>query len=244
MFKNINLLQELEKERERLSQEKLLKEAKDILLQEEKTESAIIQNIKVHNSGFSINSFTENEKLFSLDEIRNTCISYNMRFLDSTLYKGEIPYEAISGIKELQRKSGITIDKFKIMAPARLFRLVDADADPMLFALLANGNYYLVHKWGTDMKWHRRILAFPSRSFQNLVITLIFCAAVIALITPNEWIVPTSFMGANGIFGYWGLHRMTFFFHFLILIGGLTIFLRFSFFMGLSENEWDKKTFN
>jgi len=244
MFRNINLLAELEKERERLAQLILLAEVNKILETDLREETVIIQNIKGTNSGNSINPEFDNEKIFSLEEIKNTCISYKMRFLDSSLYKGEIPYEAVSKIKEMQRKSETAIKKFKIMAPARLFKLADADADPMLFAELANGKYYLIHKWGTDMKWHRRILAFPTQSFQNLVITLIAFSAIVALITPNEWIVPASFMADSGIFTYWGFHRMTFFFHFLILSGGLTIFCFFSFFLGLSENEWNKKTFN
>ncbi|MFZ5554290.1 MAG: hypothetical protein ACOZCO_14320 [Bacteroidota bacterium] len=244
MFKNINLLDELEKERERLLQEKLLAQAKDILEQDARGEKEIIDTIKGNKPGFSINPVFENEKLFSLEEIKNTCIRYRMRFLDSELYKGNIPQEAVFKIRELQKKSETRLEKFKIMAPERLFRLADADADPMLFAETTGGKFYLIHKWGTDMKWYRRALAFPSQSLQNLVITLIAISALVALITPNGWIVPESNMAVNNVFGYWGLHRITFFFHFLILIGGFTIFFRFSFFRGLSDSDWDKKTFN
>ena len=38
------------------------------------------------------------------------------------------------------------------MAPSKLFELENYD-DPLLFASLGDGYYYLIHKWGNDLSF-------------------------------------------------------------------------------------------
>ena len=47
--------------------------------------------------------------------------------------------------------------KIKMMAPSKLFELENYD-DPLMFVNLGNNYYYLIHKWGNDMSFFRKIL--------------------------------------------------------------------------------------
>ncbi len=51
---------------------------------------------------------------------------------------------------------------FKVMAPAARFKLCDSDADPLLFVPVGKDHYYLVHKWGGDLRWHRALLTLAA----------------------------------------------------------------------------------
>lgn len=246
MFKTVDVLSELQKEKEKCQAEQLLADSREILAQEYLHEKSIQRSIVHHGAGdhfLSPELFDESD-IFSEAEIKNICIKYRFRFLSSGYFKGEVPYEAIQKVKKLQQQKNIELKKFKILAPKRLFDLPDADADPMLFAPLSDGRFYLVHKWGSEMKWHRRLLSIPFRNFETLVVTMLSLALLVTLIIPNSILVPRSNMGLENVFGYWGFHRISFFFHFLILCGGMTIFTWFSFNQNFSDTEWNRKTFN
>jgi len=246
MFEKINILEALQKEQAELQSFSAVEAADEILEKEVSKDREILHSIQNGNTGFNgvVIKNPEQDKIFSLQAIKNICIRYRLRFLDAGLFKGEIPYEAIAASKRISKEAGTELQNFKIMAPSRLFKLTDADADPLLFVPTADGNYYLIHKWGTDLAWYKKILHFPSRSLGSLVITILFFALVIALLIPNEWLIPKSFMATNNIFGYWGFHRMSFFLHATILICGMTIFYWFAFHKNFSSAEWNKKTFN
>lgn len=245
MLKKINLQTELLKERERIQQQ-LLNGAKELLKQENLLEQKIIQSYKAKNSNTLPDSdnITDKDNLFSIEEIKRICIRYRLRFLDAELFKGEIPYNATQKIKQLNKKYATELSGFKIMAPSRLFKLRDADADPMLFIPTADGKFYLIHKWGTDLAWYKKIIFLPARSFENLVVFLILLSVLVCLITPTNLIVPASPVADNSMFGYWGFHRLGYFFHFLILALAFTTFIWFSFNRNFSSSEWNKKTFN
>jgi hypothetical protein len=245
MLKKINLQSELIKEREK-SQKQLLNVAKEILQNESLLEQKIIQSLKSKNiiTLPQSHSISDQYNLFSIEDIKRICIRYRLRFLDADLFKGEIPYEVTQKIKQLNKTYNSTLSGFKIMAPSRLFKLSDADADPMIFAPTADGKFYLIHKWGTDFAWYKKIISLPTRSFENLLITLIVLSLIITFITPNNLIVPDSPVSDNSMFEYWGFHRIGYFFHFLILALAFTTFIWFSFHKNFSSEEWNKKTFN
>lgn len=246
MFKRVDIIQELVKEKNQTAVKSILDEVHGILEEQYQVEQDIMYSLS-EKSEFSYqlhHSCLNPESIFTIEQIRSVCIRYRMRFLDAELFKGEIPFEAIGKIKSIQKSQETQIKKFKILAPKRLFKLNDADADPLLFVPLTNGNYYLIHKWGTDMKWFRKVMSFPFQCFENLILTLLVLTLLIALLIPNEILVPESNMAVNNVFSYWGFHRVAFFFHFLILAGGITTFIWFSFHQNFSEKEWNSTTFN
>jgi hypothetical protein len=71
------------------------------------------------------------------------------------------------------------------MAPAKLLKLENAD-DPLLFASMGNGYYYLIHKWGNDLHPFRKALMWPYKTFENLVFTIFVMSILLTAITPMQ----------------------------------------------------------
>jgi len=64
------------------------------------------------------------------------------------------------------------------MAPSKLFKLKNPD-DPLLFAPIGNGYYYLIHKWGNDLHPLRRWLMLPFKNFETLIISALISSFLI-----------------------------------------------------------------
>ncbi|RYG29298.1 MAG: hypothetical protein EOO01_38420, partial [Chitinophagaceae bacterium] len=126
-------------------------------------------------SGDSENTFDpmllDQERIFHLDQIREICIRYRLRFLESSRFSDGIPPEAVSKVQELEREHGCDISGFRIVAPASAFKLMNVN-DPLLFAPVSNGYYYLVHQWGKDLSIWRKYRNWPIRNFANFVIIM------------------------------------------------------------------------
>ena len=127
----------------------------------------------------------EANRIVHINTIKKICIDYRLRFLDINFFKGEIPPEAIDKIKNLELEHNTKIDQFKIMAPSIMFRLKKTD-DPLLFTPLGNNYFYLIHKWGNDLKGLRRLRMWPFLSLKNLLFTLLIISYLITLVTPLE----------------------------------------------------------
>ncbi|WP_431157545.1 hypothetical protein [Winogradskyella poriferorum] len=175
----------------------------------------------------------ETEHIYRIDQIKEICINYRLRFLDSKYFKGELPYEAISKIKALEKSHSTTLNGFKIIAPSKLFKLENAD-DPLLFAPIGNGYYYLIHKWGNDLSPFRKLLMWPYKSFGNLIITTILISLLATGLFPegvfsNE---PNSTQAG-----------MIFFFIFKS-IAAIVIYYGFAAGKNFNTAIWDSKYFN
>ena len=137
----------------------------------------------------SINNFDfdllESHKIFHLDQIREVCIDYRLRFLDLKYFKGNVPKEAIAKISALEKNHDTTLDNFKVMAPSVLFRLKKAD-DPLHFVPLGNKYFYLIHKWGDDLSFFRKAWAWSFKNIWNLLITVMVVSFFATLITPYQ----------------------------------------------------------
>lgn len=173
------------------------------------------------------------EHIYHIDQIKEICINYRLRFLDSKYFKGELPYEAISKIKALEKNHSTTLNGFKIIAPSKLFKLENAD-DPLLFAPIGNGYYYLIHKWGNDLSPFRKLLMWPYKSFGNLIITTILVSLLATGLFPegvfsNE---PNSTQAG-----------MIFFFIFKS-IAAIVIYYGFAAGKNFNTAIWDSKYFN
>lgn len=57
------------------------------------------------------------------------------------------------------------IGEFHIAAPAESFQLQKRPIDPLLFCHLGDNQYYLVHKWGSDLSIWRASRRYFSRTF-------------------------------------------------------------------------------
>ena len=173
MIARTNLEDRLKKHRSReISESDLLAEIKNIFDHNERKDASIISQLQ-SSSGRNHNALNldllDTDRIFHVDHIKAICIDYRLRFLDSKLFKGSIPYEAAIKIKELEKEHKTVIEGFKIMAPSKLFKLENED-DPLLFAPIGNGYYYLIHKWGNDLSPYRKLAVLPFKSFENLMI--------------------------------------------------------------------------
>jgi ABC-type multidrug transport system fused ATPase/permease subunit len=187
LLEKINIESKLRAHQTKLISEfEILNQIKNIFENDEIDRNEIINRL-IKISIVSKNKFDldllETNKIFHLKSIKQTCIDYRLRFLDSKLFKNKIPEEAISKIKDLEKIHNTTFEGFKIMAPAKLFKLEKSD-DPLLFIPLGNEYFYLVHKWGNDLNPFRKIMMIPFKSMGNIVVTLIALSAFTTLFLP------------------------------------------------------------
>ena len=188
MIARTNVEDRLKKHRSReVSESDLLAEIKNIFDQGDRKDASIISQLQ-SSSERDHNALDldllDTDRIFHLDHIKAICIDYRLRFLDSKLFKGSVPYEAAIKIKELEKEHKTVIEGFKIMAPSKLFKLENAD-DPLLFAPIGNGYYYLIHKWGNDLSPYRKLAVLPFKSFENLMILTALVSFFASFLVPK-----------------------------------------------------------
>lgn len=162
------------------------KEIEGIFIAEEQQDAKIGQRLKAENAcKFNALDFDllESKKIYHIRHIKEICIDYRLRFLDSNYFKGDIPQQAISKIKQLEKEHGTNLNGFKIVAPSKLFKLKDKD-DPLLFVPLGNDYFYLIHKWGNDLHPMRKVLMWPFKSIVNLTLLVFITSYFVALMFP------------------------------------------------------------
>ena len=176
----------------------------------------------------------DSNRLFHVDQIRKICIDYRLRFLDFNFFKGGVPDEAYTKLKEFELNHPDLDLNIKMMAPTKLFQLESYD-DPLMFVSLDNNYYYMIHKWGNDMSYFRKLFMWPFKNIYNILIYI----AIISLLF-------TSFV-PDGIFFYKNNPEIQFFVVFLFMFKSLAaIFIYFGFAMGknFNENIWNSKFYN
>lgn len=237
MFEKINLENKLFNLQNKTSNKiDVLDEVKSILNKDENYRD-LIKSRLLNNSNHDSNEFNfdllDSDKIYHINTIKSICVDYRLRFLDSNLFKNKIPEEAVSKIKNLEKNHQITIEGFKIMAPAKLFKLENAD-DPLLFAPIGNNYYYLIHKWGNDLTPFRKLLMLPFKTLMNSVITMIILSFLTTCLLPISKFGPTNLNVIKVI---------SFLFVFKTYCA---IFLYYSFWMGknFSSEIWNSKYYN
>jgi hypothetical protein len=137
MLKNIDIKDRLTQlsNKTRNSGEILISEAKRILDQDLFTEQKILENLIKYNQSYELadEESLEKDLIFSVNEIKQICIQYRLKFLDSKAFKAPIPYEAILKVKHLNSKFDKQLKEFKILAPHEFFAKKDGDASGLLF---------------------------------------------------------------------------------------------------------------
>ncbi len=188
-MKGTNIEEKLKRERDRfISGAELLQDFKTILAEDDKKEERIRTRLTHDSSNQNLpNDFDlallETDRIFHIDQIKRICVVYRLRFLDSQYFKKGLPYEVIQKIKHLERLHQIELNGFKIMAPAESFRLKNAD-DPLLFAPMGNGYYYLIHKWGNDLSPWRKLKVWPCRGLECMAVAVLVASLILAAIFP------------------------------------------------------------
>ncbi|WP_179345257.1 hypothetical protein [Winogradskyella ursingii] len=237
MFRKTNIEERLQSFRnKRISENDILNAVKNILNKDNLKDERIAQTLNsdpIKNfNNFDFN-LLESQHIYHLDHIKNICIDYRLRFLDSKYFKGPLPYEAVSKIKQLEKTHDIEINGFKIIAPSKLFKLENAD-DPLLFAPIGNDYYYLIHKWGKDLNPFRKWLMKPFKNFENLI----FATLLVSLIATG--LVPEGIFSDKMTSSQTG---MIFFFMFKS-IAAMVIYYGFAAGKNFNNAIWDSKYFN
>ncbi len=187
-WKNTNIEEELSRYKNRdATQRDLLVECQRILKTVTDSTNRISHELSDGKNG-TRNKFDfdllDTDRIYHLDHIRQICIRYRLRFLDSRYFKGRIPEEAVYRITQLEMAHATELHGFKIIAPSRLFRLADKD-DPLLFAPLGNDYFYLIHKWGKDLHPLRKLIVWPFRNVVNLTLLVLFLSYLVTLLIPS-----------------------------------------------------------
>lgn len=175
----------------------------------------------------------DTHKIYHLAQIKQICIDYRLRFLDSKYFKGEIPNEAVAKIKKLEKEHGIEIKGYKIIAPSKLFKLADKD-DPLLLVPIGNNYFYLIHKWGNDLHPFRKALMWPFKSILNLTTLILIASYLVTLLVPNG-----LFSKSSSSAEFW----IIYFFMFKS-IAAVVIFYGFALGKNFNPAIWNSKYFN
>lgn len=188
LLQRTNIQDKLLKERSKTGTgDDILAQVQHIFEQDRFREKGIIDTLKgIDNT--PTNSFDidllDKDRIFHIKQIKKICINYRLRFLDTKYFKGKYPQGALDEIKYLENKHHIALKGFKIIAPSKMFVLEKAD-DPLLFAPIGNGYFYLVHKWGNDLHPFRKLLMWPYKSFENLIVYIILLSLLATALIPD-----------------------------------------------------------
>ncbi len=238
LFERINLEHKLKKLRVKQEHDAVLEEVAAILENHISSGKQIEDRLKRSASNApGRNDFIfdklATERIYHIDSIKKLCVDYRLRFLHTKYFKGNFPQKTLKEITRLETVHNIQMTGFKIVAPSKLFKLENAD-DPLLFAPIGNGYYYLIDKWGNDLHPLRKLMMLPFKNFENMV------AFVVLLSLLVTWMVPNGlFSKEQGAMEFW----MIFFFMFKA-IGAVVIFYGFALGKNFNTAIWDSRFFN
>jgi hypothetical protein len=237
MLNSVDIKKELIKYRQKARREEdnLLREVGRILHNSAFNGKNVLDNLKHYNQSFELvdEEDVDPELIFKASEIREIAIKYRLRFLDSQCYKQEFPYEAILKIEDFNLTHKKSLKGFKVLGTTKFFAGKNNSDCALLFAPTNLGNYYLVHKWGKELKWSRAMLSWPVKNIETLFLTLIIVTLVITLS------LPTYLITLDRKATYWCAYRIGIFFHLFIFNMGVTAYVTFAFSKNLSTSTWN-----
>lgn len=228
------LLEEMESLQLEFDQMLVVEQALSILSHEATTEQSIALRVDGGSDRSQLSfplSKLDSSRIFNIHTIEKICVKYRMRFLESALFKDEVPAEAVREIKHLEQQLGITLESFKIIAPSERFKLKDSTKDPVLMAELPDGRFYYIFEWGDDMKWYEHLLKYPFRHMKALAISSIMVGLLVALLVPSQF----------------EMMKAEFFYRFFIFSMTSCLILTLAIITGImhskdfSENVWNSK---
>lgn len=231
-MKKVNLFEELLRERNKqISSIELKSLIKDIWEKEDLKKNRIANSLNdKNNKNFNKMKFEnmETKNIFHKDTIKSICVQYRLRFLDSNLFKGDYPDNITKVISDIEKKHETTLNNFMIMAPSKLFKIKSPD-DPILFVPIGNDYYYLIHKWGEEFNYLRKLLVLPFKNIDNLTVFSFLVSVFFALV--GKLFMPS-------------LSSSEVFILFLFLVKGFIFIFFYMFFLtrrNFSESIWNSK---
>jgi hypothetical protein len=241
MFEKVNLKRALLNERnvqKENSENQILSQFKGLFEAEWENDRRVRQTINKGATSAILPTADKlsEERIFEIDSIKNLCIKYRLRFLSTKRFKGKMPLSAFSSVKETEQIVGHNIDAFMIAAPSKMFTLEDSNKDPLLFAPLEDGRFYLIDKWGDDMAWYRKIVNWPFTSPITLLSTVLSLSGLMTVL------IPSSLLSASGDF--LSFMRLVAFGWNVVFLLGITSFLWFASHAKFSIHAWNSSTFN
>ena len=195
-------------------------------------EKTSIKKAVLPKNSFDIDKIDAN-RIYHIDQIKTICIDYRLRFLDANLYKGQFPIEAVEEIKAIENTHQTTLSALKMMAPSKLFKLENAD-DPLLFAPMGNGYYYLIHQWGNDLHPLRKLLVWPFKNLITMCIALLVGSFVLSFFVPLSVFTPNP--TSSDFF-------LVYFFMFKS-VAAIVIYYTFARGKNFSQAIWNSKYYN
>lgn len=189
LLHKVNLQEELLTERKkRQSEAEILAQVQLILAESDHKRNKVTAKLNTKSST-KLNTLQfdllETDKIFHTDQIRKICVDYRLRFLDSSIFKNEIPEEAITKISQLEKQHQTSLEGFKIVAPSKAFHLLNYD-DPLLFVPIGNNYYYLIHQWGTEINPWRKLMVLPFKNLGYFTVTAILFSTLLAMLVPEN----------------------------------------------------------
>jgi len=215
----------------------ILSQVTSLFAQEEQTYTRIESRLALIGDVDSGIGSDASGELFSLEQIRAIAIRYDLRYLDSSKFKGNVPFTALQTIKRREREMGEGFKAFRILAPGELFQLEDENADPLLFGHRSDGRHELIAQWGGDISAARALLTYPKRNVLTLV------SSVILLTLLLVGLIPSQAFHLDMTIGHVQMTKAVFFFFLLTFMGGLTAYVWFAFRKQFSSQSWNSSTF-
>ena len=187
LLKKTNIHDKLYREEFKNADERVIDWVNELISNNSGPNERILNNLAATSGDDQIDfnfDLLDRHRIFHEKSIKKICIDYRLRFLDSRYFKGKFPQEALSEIKRLEQEHETHLSGFKIMAPSKLFVLSKTD-DPLLFAPMGNGYYYLIHKWGNDLHPLRKLMMWPFKNFENLIFTILLSSILATALVPD-----------------------------------------------------------
>ena len=227
-MKKVNLFEELINERSKqITSEELKTAIKNIWSKDDQIKKSLNKKNDEKLNDLNFDKM-KTRNIFHKDTIKKICVRYRLRFLDSNLFKGEYPKNITKIIGKIERNHNTTLSNFMIMAPSKLFKIKSPD-DPILFVPIGNDYYYLIHKWGEEFNYLRKLMVLPFKNIDNLTIFSVLVSVVFALL--GKLIMPS-------------LTFSEVFILFLFLVKGFIFIFFYMFFLtrrNFSESIWNSK---
>lgn len=245
MLKPINLSNELNNLAAKQTQGlALLDEVNALLANNHSADEATLAKF-THAQGISFNEPTSTQspllvnKVYGIETIKQVCLNFRLRFLPASLYKGQLPYEAIKATQAFEQQHNLTNPEYHIVAPAEFFQLKDEYADPLLFAKIGGG-YVLIHQWGTDFKPTTKWLSYPWQNLKTAAISAAVLSGIVTVIAVLLGITPAPMANPiQGLLASFPIFLITAMF--IVTVGLIYSLVSFK---DLSENTWDSKYYN
>ncbi|NND88516.1 MAG: hypothetical protein HKM28_04635 [Flavobacteriaceae bacterium] len=237
MFPKTNIHHRLEAFRnKRTPTDTIIQQVMSVLNENEEERETIRQGLQ-KRSASETNTFDldllEREHIYHISDIEKLCITYRLRFLPASFFKGDIPEEAISKIRSLEKNHETKLNNLHIIAPARLLKLENAD-DPLLLAPMVNDYYYSIHKWGTDLHPLRKILMWPFKTFENIILTVLMISLLLTWMAPVHLLAKTH-----------GMQEYVLLFLFIFKgVAGMVLFYGFAKGKNFNNAIWKSKYYN